>query len=87
VAFGLDDDHRSPLLAIGEAKWGETLGMSALERLRRSRAALAARNHHGAATAKLACFSGGGFSAELVQHAGQHHDVVLVTLADLYRTT
>lgn len=26
VVFGLDDDNRQPLLAIGEAKWGETMG-------------------------------------------------------------
>ncbi len=30
VAFGLDDDNRTPLIAIGEAKWGEIIGQCRL---------------------------------------------------------
>src|SRR5262249_11348089 len=58
VAFGLDDDDRQPLLAIGEAKWGEVMGLAHLERLRRIRGLLTAQGRLGAATAKLACYAG-----------------------------
>lgn len=48
IAFGLDDD-RHRLLAIGEAKWGETMGVSHLNRLRHLRHLLTAQSRHGAA--------------------------------------
>ncbi|GIF20823.1 ATPase AAA [Paractinoplanes tereljensis] len=85
VAFGLDDDDRRPLIALGEAKWGETMGLGHLDRLRRIRALLAAQNRYGAADARLVCFGGAGFTEELVAAADQDHGVVLVGLADLYR--
>lgn len=40
VAYGLDDDNRSPILAIGEVKWGEVMGLGHLERLARIQALL-----------------------------------------------
>jgi hypothetical protein len=85
VAFGLDDDNRRPLLAIGEAKWGETMGIGHLDRLRRIRALLLAQGRYGAATAKLACYSGAGFTDGLTRAAGQDDTIVLIGLEDLYR--
>nr|WP_322779958.1 ATP-binding protein [Frankia sp. Cas4] len=85
VAFGLDDDNRTPLIAIGEAKWGETMGVGHLARLRRIRALLVAQGRLGAQSAKLACYSSAGFSAELRRLAAQDTAVVLVGLDDLYR--
>ncbi|WP_157437300.1 hypothetical protein [Actinoplanes subtropicus] len=85
LAFGLDDDGRRPLLALGEVKWGETMNLSHVDRLRRIRALLTAQGRYGAATAKLACFSGAGFADELVDAAGQDGSIVLVSAADLYR--
>jgi hypothetical protein len=64
VAFGLDDDDRQPILAIGEAKWGETMGIGHLNRLRHIRSLLAAQDRPGADTAKLACYSATGFTDE-----------------------
>jgi hypothetical protein len=85
VVFGLDDDNQRPLLAIGEVKWGETMGLGHVERLRRIRSLLAAQNRPGAATARLGCFSGAGFAPELVEAAAREPEVVLAGLTDLYR--
>jgi AAA+ ATPase superfamily predicted ATPase len=84
VALGPDSDDRDALLAIGEAKWGEIMGIPHLERLRHIRGLLAAHQRHGAATARLLCFSGTGFTTELTQEAAHADDVRLVTLGDLY---
>jgi hypothetical protein len=85
VAFGLDDDFREPLLAIGECKWGDIMGIGHLDRLTRIRALLVAQGRYGAETAKLACFSAAGFTDELRERAARSSDVVLVGAADLYR--
>jgi AAA+ ATPase superfamily predicted ATPase len=73
-----------PLLAIGEAKWNEMMGIKHLERLRRIRGLLIAQDRPGAATACLFCFSGAGFTDELHAEAERTADVVLVNPADLY---
>lgn len=88
VALGLDDDGsgRRPVLAIGEAKWGETIGMTHLERLRRIRALLTAQGRPGAADATLLCYGGGGFTEELMLAADHDPSVVLVAVDDLYRS-
>jgi hypothetical protein len=85
VVFGLDDEGREPVIAIGEAKWGEVMSMSHLERLRRIRGLLAAQERPGAGEARLLCFSGAGFTEGLSREAGLHGDVVLIGPADLYR--
>ena len=85
AVFGLDDDNRQPLLAIGEAKWGETMGIGHLNRLRRIRALLAAQDRPGAATAKLACYSAAGFTDELRAAADTDPAVLLIDAATLYR--
>jgi hypothetical protein len=84
AAFGLDDVNREALLAIGEAKWHEVMGMGHLERLRHVRSLLTAQGRHGAATARLLCFSGAGFTAELADEAARSGDLRLLTPADLY---
>jgi hypothetical protein len=71
-------------LAIGEAKWHETMSLAHLERLRHIRGLLTAQGRHGAATARLLCFSGAGFTAELRDEAAQSGEVRLLTPADLY---
>lgn len=84
VVFGLDDDGRQPLLSLGEAKWGDVMGLGHLDRLRRIRNLLAAQGRDGAENAKLACYSGAGFTPELRSVAASAQDVVLVDFADLY---
>jgi AAA+ ATPase superfamily predicted ATPase len=84
VALGPDDDDREAVLAIGEVKWHEIMGIPHLERLRHIRGLLIAQRRHGAATARLLCFSGAGFSAELIREASRTSDVRLLTPAHLY---
>lgn len=85
VAFGFDADQgRERLLLIGEAKWGDTMGLAHLDRLRRIRGLLESQGRPGAATARLACFSAAGFSEPLVAAAGAAPDTLLVGPSDLY---
>ncbi len=58
--------------------------MGHLERLRRIRTLLTAQGRLGAESAKLACYSGAGFSAELRGHAAEDNSIILVGLDDLY---
>jgi hypothetical protein len=57
---------------------------SVLERLRQIRGLLTAQGRHGAAGARLLCFSGAGFTAELVDEAARSGDLRLLGPADLY---
>ena len=75
---------RSRLLALGEARWNETMGLGHVERLRHVRALLTAQGRDGAATAKLACYSGAGFARDLVELATRSDEVVLVGIDALY---
>jgi len=84
AAFAVGDDGREAVVAIGEAKWHETMSLAHLARLRRIRGLLTAQGRPGAATARLLCFSGAGFSAELRDEAAQAGEVRLLTPADLY---
>jgi hypothetical protein len=86
IAFGLDNDDRESLLAIGEVKWGETMGLPHLDRLRHIRDLLTAQGRPGAAGARLLCFGGGGFTPDLIERAGNEEGIVLVTAGDLYRS-
>ena len=58
--------------------------MGHLDRLRHIRGLLTAQGRHGAATARLLCFSGAGFTAELAEEAARSRDIKLLTPADLY---
>lgn len=71
------------LLSIGEAKWGIVVGMEHLDRLQRIRELLTAQDRPGAADARLACYSGAGFTDE-VRRAERDGEVVLVDLDRLY---
>jgi uncharacterized protein len=82
AAFGNDADSRRVLLAIGEAKWAETIGMGHLARLRRIRELLIRAGQPGAETAELLLF-GAEASPELRTAAG-NGDVQVVGLNDLY---
>ena len=78
------DGGREAILALGEAKWHETMSLAHLERLRHIRGLLTAQGRPGAATARLLCFSGAGFTAELRDEAAQSGEVRLLAPADLY---
>ncbi len=83
VVSGLSDG-RPPLLAIGEAKWGETMGIRHLERLHRIKNLLGEHGKYDASNTVLMCFSAAGFTGELRRAAAGQHDVMLVDPEELY---
>jgi len=83
AAFGNDADGRRVLLAIGEAKWAETIGMGHLARLHRIRDLLVRAGQPGAETARLLLF-GGKESAPQLRAPAADGDVDLIGLDTLY---
>ncbi len=69
------------VISLGEAKWGDTMGLRHLGRLRRARDLLAAGGFDTSETV-LACYAGAGFDAELRAAAGP--EVLLADLAAIY---
>lgn len=85
VVFGRDARDRRTLLAIGEAKWHETMDVGHLQRLERLRDLVTAREHVEApAKVRLLCFSGTGFTEGLRQRAAEDETVQLVDLGRIY---
>jgi uncharacterized protein len=86
VVFGVaEGSSRPPLLAIGEAKWAEPMGVRHIDRLQRIRRLITDAGRYDTSTTRLLCLGGGGFRAELQQRAAETRDVALVGLEDLYR--
>lgn len=73
--------ERCPVISIGEAKWGDTMGLRHLARLRRARD-LVERNGYDTGDTVLACYARSGFDSELRAAAGP--GVVLYDLDALY---
>jgi len=71
------------LLALGEAKWGQIMGMEHLGRLQRIRQLLITQDRDGAEQARLLCFSGTGFTDEL-RAAERDNTAVCIGLNRLY---
>ncbi|SDG06978.1 hypothetical protein SAMN05421505_101299 [Sinosporangium album] len=69
--------ERRRLLSLGEAKWGEVMGLRHVERLRRARELLA-RGKVDAEGATLVCYGGAGFDEELRELAAGDDSVRLV---------
>ncbi len=84
AALGHADGERPPVLAIGEAKPGDVMGLGHLDRLRRVRDLLRRNDGYDTSATRLVCFSGLGFAEEL-QHLADRGEVDLVGLEDLYR--
>jgi uncharacterized protein len=84
VVFGRSDDNQDTLLAIGEAKWAETMTSTHLKRLEHIRGLLHARGDPGADSARFLLFSGAGFSHALLERAGNDPSVQLIGLDRLY---
>lgn len=79
-----DPDGPRRVLSLGEAKWGEVMGLRHLHGLERAAALLAARKYHTRDTI-LACYSAAGFDDELRDAADRdRRRIRLVSLADLY---
>lgn len=85
AVFGRDDRDREVILAIGEAKWNETMGVEHLQRLAHIRDLLVARGAPATDRTRLVCFSGAGFTDDLRRTAAEDAAVQLVDLDRLYR--
>ncbi len=83
AVLGHADGARPPLLAIGEAKWNDVMGLGHLERLQRIRELLVTNGKFDTTSTRLACFSGAGFTADLRERAARG-EVELIGLDDLY---
>ncbi|MFJ8142450.1 ATP-binding protein [Streptomyces sp. NPDC096013] len=83
AVHGESHEGRQTLLAIGEAKWSDTMGAGHLERLRYIRSLLAESGTATEAT-RLYCFSGTGFTDELSRLAQNDPTIQLIGLPRLY---
>jgi AAA+ ATPase superfamily predicted ATPase len=81
--FGRDDAGSETLLAIGEAKWSDIMGLGHLQRLRHIRELLTARGTATEAT-RLLCFSGTGFTDDLRRATGNDPTLHLIDAERLY---
>lgn len=84
AVFGRSEGDRDVLLAIGEAKWQETMSASHLKRLEHIRELLAAKGEPGTQDTRLFLFGGAGFSDALTQRAAADPSVQLIGLDRLY---
>lgn len=83
AVYGDTGTGRETLLAIGEAKWNDVMGIGHLERLQHIRDLLTAR---GTATedTRLQCFSGAGFTDALRNLAESDPTIQLIDIDRLY---
>jgi uncharacterized protein len=84
VVAGVAEGGKTPLLAIGEAKWGEVMDIRHAKRLQQVRSLLAAIGRYDVSETKLMCFSGAGFSESLREMAASDAGLMLVGASDLY---
>ncbi|GAB3887701.1 hypothetical protein GCM10027612_26970 [Microbispora bryophytorum subsp. camponoti] len=82
--IGIADGGKPPLLAIGEAKWNDTMGIAHVERLRHIRDLIAASGRYDTTRTRLVCFSGAGFNDKAAAQASASSDVHLIDLPALY---
>ncbi|MFI6588164.1 ATP-binding protein [Embleya sp. NPDC050493] len=87
AAIGIADGTKPPMLAIGEAKWNDIIGIAHIERLRAIRTLIGHAGRYDTTHTRLVCFSGAGFNdkARAAAHADPH--ILLVDLHTLYGRT
>ncbi|OIV37108.1 ATPase [Mangrovactinospora gilvigrisea] len=84
VIFGRDEDGSERVLAIGETKWNDTMGLGHLRRLDHIRELLHARPGIRADTTRLLLSSGAGFTNDLHDLAEHDPALQLINLERLY---
>lgn len=86
VVTGIADSQhdKTPLLAIGEVKWGEVMGTRHIERFRRIKSLLETNGKYDMRNTRLMCFSGAGFTDGLREQAAADSSILLVTPDELY---
>jgi AAA+ ATPase superfamily predicted ATPase len=86
AVVGHAEKGQPPLLALGETKWNEVMGIEHLERLIRVRDLVSGLKKYDTTRTRLVCFSGAGFTVSLTEAAADGK-VDLVGLDDLYGAT
>jgi hypothetical protein len=81
---GIADGTKPPMLAIGEAKWNDSMGAAHLDRLRHVRQLITRAGRYDTSDCKLLCFSGAGFNDKIRAVANAAPDVRLIDLPTLY---
>ncbi|WP_233221481.1 hypothetical protein [Streptomyces carminius] len=84
AVIGIADGAKPPLLAIGEAKWNDTMGAAHIERLRHIRDLITLAGRYDTTNTQLMCFSGAGFNDKAHAAAATGPDIRLIDLATLY---
>ncbi|MEO3786887.1 ATP-binding protein [Actinocorallia sp. B10E7] len=84
AVVGIADNGKPPLLAIGEAKWNDTMGAAHLQRLHHIRDLIAQTGRYDTTHTKLLCFSGAGFNDKAYASASASPDIHLIDLPTLY---
>jgi hypothetical protein len=84
AVVGIADGGKPPLLAIGEAKWNDTLGIAHIERLQHIRDLITQAGRYDTTHTQLICFSGAGFNDKARIAADTTPDIQLIDLAALY---
>jgi uncharacterized protein len=84
AVFGHDDAGPESLLAIGEVKWQETMTASHVRRLAHIRELLRGKGEVRAHSTRLLCFSGAGFSREVIEASRSDPGIQLIGLRRLY---
>lgn len=84
AVVGIGNGAKTPLLAVGEAKWNDTMGLGHLERLRHIRDLVTASGRYDTRDTRLLCFSAAGFNDRLHKAARTSSDVRLIDAARLY---
>lgn len=85
AVIGIADGHaKPPLLAIGEAKWNDTMGVAHIDRLRHIRDLITRANRYDTSGTRLICFSGADFNNKAQASSEANPDVQLIDLAALY---
>lgn len=84
AVIGIADGSRPPLLAIGEAKWNDTMGIAHIERLQHIRGLITQAGRYDTTGTRLLCLSGAGFNDKAYAAAQADPDIQLVSLEALY---
>jgi hypothetical protein len=84
AVIGIADGAKPPLLAIGEAKWNDTMGAAHIERLRHIRDLITLADRYDTTNTQLMCFSGAGFNDKANAAAAADPGIQLIDLAALY---
>lgn len=84
AVIGIADGGRPPLLAVGEAKWTDTMGMAHIDRLRHIRDLITQAGRYDTSSTRLICFGGAGFDDKARAVAEADPCVQLIGLAAVY---